>query len=221
MDFRPSKNLAEQIADYLGTKIILFELKPGDRIIEEDLASELGVSRSPLREALRILEKKWLVDLIPRREARVSALNENLIICMGDILKEIYGIVARKAAAHGNSEDRKEISTRLAVLEETADNNDRRGYFEAIISYEDACLKATKDLVLLVLLRNLWPSSRRVQFATIQLREENLKGPVNLLRQAHRYLMAGEGEKSAATMREIIENEVSYGVKYLARFDSL
>jgi DNA-binding GntR family transcriptional regulator len=76
MEFKPSKNLAEQIAQYLSDKIILFQLKPGERLIEEDLARDLGVSRSPLREALRILEKKWLVDLIPRREARVSVLNE-------------------------------------------------------------------------------------------------------------------------------------------------
>jgi len=68
MEFKPSKNLAEQIALYLGERIIRFELKPGERLIEEELARDLKVSRSPLREALRILEKKWLIDLIPRRE---------------------------------------------------------------------------------------------------------------------------------------------------------
>jgi len=140
MDFKPSKNLAEQIAQYLGDKIILFQLKPGERLIEEDLARELGVSRSPLREALRILEKKWLVDLIPRREARVSVLNEEMLMSTGDILKELYGLVARRAAEFGTKEELDLVSKKLAICEECAKNDDRRGYFDALMEFEAACL---------------------------------------------------------------------------------
>ena len=221
MEFKPSKNLAEQIAQYLSDKIILFQLKPGERLIEEDLARDLGVSRSPLREALRILEKKWLVDLIPRREARVSVLNENLIVCTGDILKEIYGLVARKATEFGTSEDRDLISKKLAIIEESAINNDRRGYFDALIEYEAASLKAAKNIVLNLLLRDLWPSSRRVQFATLKLRTESLMEPVKLLQQVHRFFQEGNGDKAAATIRELIGNETRYGVKYLPQFGAL
>jgi DNA-binding GntR family transcriptional regulator len=221
MEFKPSKNLAEQIAQYLSDKIILFQLKPGERLIEEDLAGELGVSRSPLREALRILEKKWLVDLIPRREARVSVLNENLIVCTGYILREIYSLVARKAAEFGTPEDRELISKKLALLEEASNSNDRRGYFDALFEYEAASLKAAKNVVLNLLLRDLWPSSRRVQFATIKLRTESLAEPVKLFKQVHRFLQEGNGDKAAALMREMIENETHYGVKYLPQFGSL
>lgn len=221
MEFKPSKNLAEQIAQYLCDKIILFQLKPGERLIEEDLARDLGVSRSPLREALRILEKKWLVDLIPRREARVSVLNENLIVCTGDILREIYSLVARKAAEFGTPEDRELIAKKLAILDEAANNNDRRGYFDALFEYEASSLKAAKNVVLNLLLRDLWPSSRRVQFATIKLRTESLVEPVKLFKQVHRFLQEGNGDKAAALMREMIENETHYGVKYLSQFGSL
>ena len=221
MDFKPSKNLAEQIAQYLGDKIILFQLKPGERLIEEDLARELGVSRSPLREALRILEKKWLVDLIPRREARVSVLNEELLISTGDILKEIYGLVARRAAEFGTKEELDLVSKKLSILEECAKNDDRRGYFDALIEYEAVCLKAAKNVVLDILLKDLWPSTRRVQYATIKLRTESLSDSVKYFKQAFSFLMEKNGDKAAAIIREVIGIETRFSVKYFSQFNSL
>ncbi|MBN2158452.1 MAG: GntR family transcriptional regulator [Spirochaetes bacterium] len=221
MEFKPSKNLAEQIALYLGERIIRFELKPGERLIEEDLARDLKVSRSPLREALRILEKKWLVDLIPRREARVSVLNDYLITCTGEILKEIYGLVARKTVELGTREDLEAISACLAVCNETAGKNNILGYFNAIIEFESACLKAAKNIVLNRLLRDLWPASRRVQFATLKLRSESLRDHVNYFNRAHQSLMDRNSTMAAAAVRELIEHEIHYGVKYLPEFNKL
>ncbi|MFW6284555.1 MAG: GntR family transcriptional regulator, partial [Desulfosalsimonas sp.] len=72
MDFSVSSGLAEQIAAYLEDRIIRLEIKPGQRIREAAVAEELGVSRSPVREALRILENNLVVEIIPRRGARVT-----------------------------------------------------------------------------------------------------------------------------------------------------
>lgn len=221
MDFKPSKNLAEQIAQYLADKIILFQLKPGERLIEEDLARDLGVSRSPLREALRILEKKWLVELIPRREARVSVLNEKVIINTGDILKEIYGLVARKAAEFGTEEEYRQMAKNLSIMEENAKNNDRRGYFDALIDYEIASLKAAKNVVLNILLKDLWPSCRRVVYASSKLRTESLTEPVTLLKQAQQCMEEKNGDRAAAIMREFIAKETQYSIKYLPHFETL
>lgn len=221
MEFKPSKNLPEQIARYLGNRILRFELKPGQRLVEEDLSRELGVSRSPLREALRILEKKWLVDLIPRREARVTMLNENLISCSGDILMEVYGLVARKSSELGTEEDRSVITEKLALLEAQASQNNPVGYYEAIIEYETECLRAARNPVLNLLLNDLWPSSRRVQFATLKLRTESLMEPVSLFKQAHKHLLEGNGDKAAAIIRDLIKQEIYYGIKYLPQFNTL
>ena len=221
MEFKPSKNLPEQIAHHLGNRIMRFDLKPGQRLVEEDLSREMGVSRSPLREALRILEKKWLVDLIPRREARVTILNENLISCSGDILKEVYGLIARKASELGTEQDRAIITEKLSILEKQASDKNPVGYFEAIIEYETECLRAARNPVLNLLLRDLWPSSRRVQYATLHLRTESLMEPVSLFKQAHQQLLEGNGDRAAAIIRDLIQQETLYGIKYLPKFDTL
>lgn len=220
MEFKASRNLPEQIALYLGDRIIRFELKPGQRLVEEELSRKLGVSRSPLREALRILEKRWLVDLIPRREARVSVLNENLISCCGDILKEVYGLIARKAATFSTDADRVSITEKLGLLRENASRNDPLGYYEAIIVFEGECLKAARNPVLNLLIRDLWPSSRRVQYATLHLRTESLMEPVTLFMKAHQNLMEGSGDEAAAIIRNLIQQEINYGIKYLPKFDT-
>ena len=79
MTFKVSSGLAEQITEYISDKIIRMEIKPGERVLEINIAKELGVSRSPITEALRILEKTRLVELIPRKGARVTEMSENFI----------------------------------------------------------------------------------------------------------------------------------------------
>ena len=78
MTFKVSSSLSEQIAEYISDRIIRMEIKPGERILETNIAKEFGVSRSPIREALRILEKTRLLELIPRRGARVAEMSGSL-----------------------------------------------------------------------------------------------------------------------------------------------
>lgn len=69
-------SLPEQIAARLGDSIISDELRPGQHIAEQTLAAEYGVSRGPVREALRILEREGLVRIHSRRGSQVTELTE-------------------------------------------------------------------------------------------------------------------------------------------------
>ena len=66
MTFVPSESLTEQIAQYLGNQIVTGELKAGDRIQELRVADELNVSRGSVREALLILERRHLIQILPK-----------------------------------------------------------------------------------------------------------------------------------------------------------
>ncbi|MEZ5557222.1 MAG: GntR family transcriptional regulator [Pseudomonadales bacterium] len=74
MSFQPAASLTEQIADHLGTEIIAGRLRPRTRIQELKVASHLGVSRGSVREALLLLERRHLIEILPRRGAVVSCL---------------------------------------------------------------------------------------------------------------------------------------------------
>ena len=70
--FAPSPGLADQIADHVQKQIVSGELRPGERIAEAHITRELGVSRGPVRESMRLLSRRHLVELLPRKGARVS-----------------------------------------------------------------------------------------------------------------------------------------------------
>ena len=80
-------SLAEQIAARLSDRIVAGEYTPGQRIMEQALAEEFSVSRGPVREALRLLEKDGLVTILPRRGAQVTRLSI-------DEVKEIFDVRA-------------------------------------------------------------------------------------------------------------------------------
>ncbi|OPF91833.1 hypothetical protein I8G32_01477 [Rhodopseudomonas palustris] len=69
------RTLPDQIAEELGADIVSGRRKAGERLVELDLARDFGVSRGPIREAIRILERRRLVELNPRRGAYVKPLS--------------------------------------------------------------------------------------------------------------------------------------------------
>jgi DNA-binding GntR family transcriptional regulator len=74
MTFHPSVNITEQIADHLAELVVQNELTGGTRIQELKIARELGVSRGSVRESLLILERRHLIEIVPRRGAVVNEL---------------------------------------------------------------------------------------------------------------------------------------------------
>jgi DNA-binding GntR family transcriptional regulator len=79
------KLLSRTVADWLAERIIMGEEAPGARLTETNLAHQAGVSRSPVREALRILQSEGLVDIVPRYGAQVAQIGiadvEELYAC--------------------------------------------------------------------------------------------------------------------------------------------
>jgi DNA-binding GntR family transcriptional regulator len=88
-----------QIADALAHDIIEERYAPGARLNENQNAAQWGVSRSPLREALRILEKRGLVVITPQRGARVTALSIEEVEQLFEIRAVLVGLAAKGNAA--------------------------------------------------------------------------------------------------------------------------
>ena len=86
MVFKPALNITEQIADHLAQLVIRDQLPGGARIQELKIANELGVSRGSVREALLILERRHLIEIVPRKGAMVNELCAREALELVDIL---------------------------------------------------------------------------------------------------------------------------------------
>jgi DNA-binding GntR family transcriptional regulator len=116
------KTLHEEIANNLRELIISGELQEGDKIKEDELCSSMGISKTPLREALRVLSVEGLIKLVPNRGSFVSTPTFEEIREMFDVMSVLEGICARAAAEKMSAKD-------LAALEKLHDrleNNFKR-----------------------------------------------------------------------------------------------
>ena len=92
------RTIPEQLAEELGADIVAGRRKAGERLIELDLAQNFGVSRGPVREALRILERRRMVDLLPRRGAYVRPLSLKSIADLFNVRLALSLLAARTMA---------------------------------------------------------------------------------------------------------------------------
>jgi DNA-binding GntR family transcriptional regulator len=89
MVFKPSLNITEQIADHLAKLIIHGQLAGGARIQELKIARQLGVSRGSVREALLILQRRHLIEIVPRKGAVVNDINGREALDLVDMLDSV------------------------------------------------------------------------------------------------------------------------------------
>ena len=93
-------SLSKVVADELRRGILTGRRKPGDRLVEDRLSAELGVSRVPIREALRLLAAEGLVDVQPRRGASVAEFSAEVARDLVEVRAMLEGLNARLAARH-------------------------------------------------------------------------------------------------------------------------
>lgn len=97
---REHPSLSQRVADELRRSILSNRRKPGDRLVEDRLSEELGVSRIPIREALRVLATEGLVEMQPRRGAYVADISPEVARDLVEVRATLEGLNARLAARH-------------------------------------------------------------------------------------------------------------------------
>ncbi|GIF18850.1 DNA-binding GntR family transcriptional regulator [Actinoplanes tereljensis] len=115
-------SLVELAVDRLRRDILSGRSDPGERLVEEQLTRRLGISRAPLREAMRLLAQQGLVEHIPRRGARVATLSDEDVA----ELYEVRDVLERHAvAAMPAQPDLTGLRAALAVMRKATEADDR------------------------------------------------------------------------------------------------
>jgi DNA-binding GntR family transcriptional regulator len=140
--------LREAVADDIRAQIIHGEVAPGVRLLEEDIAASLGVSRNPVREALQALAVEGFVEIVPRRGAHVAIVDARRAVELFEVRLPLEGLVAELAAHRRNAADVDEL--RAILVEARARITD--GHLERLPDlntrfHDGLCRAAGNDLL--------------------------------------------------------------------------
>ncbi|MBW1774790.1 MAG: GntR family transcriptional regulator [Deltaproteobacteria bacterium] len=125
---REHLNLSDRIFEIIGKQIVSGAIKPGERLVETELAVSLGTSKSPVREALKKLEGEGIVKLIPRKGYFVRDIDRKSIEDFVDIMIVIEPAIARYALKQKNEDVCKEIDEILDEMTRTLKKKDYESY---------------------------------------------------------------------------------------------
>ena len=131
-DIQNHKPLREMVYEELKMQILKGSIIPGTRMMEVELAEEMGVSRTPIREAIRKLEREGLVTIEPRRGAYASMISTEDMVEILEVRQDLEGLAAYFAADRMNDEQMKE-------LKEVSNNYNKavkQGVMEDMIKYD-------------------------------------------------------------------------------------
>lgn len=133
-----SQALYLQVADRLRDQIYQRELTPGDAIDEMALCERFGISRTPLREALKVLNSEGLIELIPRRGSFVRSMDIEELNELFPVMVVLEGLCAREAVENCTSQDLQKLEKMHEKLESLAEQGDVDGYYEQNFVFHQA-----------------------------------------------------------------------------------
>lgn len=122
--------IADRIFEHLRQAIVEGEIPPGSKISEPELARRYGISRGPLREAMRRLESANLVQRRPNVGARVITLSSGQLLEIYHVREALEGMAARLAAEHMSDQEVGELRALLGAHEAQVEGDEGRAYFQ-------------------------------------------------------------------------------------------
>jgi DNA-binding GntR family transcriptional regulator len=126
---------AEQVCERIRASILSGELKPGAKLTEQDLAAELEVSRTPIREAIRQLEVERLVTRTPFVGVTVTQLGPQEVIELLEIREVLEGLAARLATRHMDALHLQKLKKSMQQLAASARKGDVRAYLDQALAF--------------------------------------------------------------------------------------
>ncbi len=209
------RTMQEIVTDTLRDAILNGKYPPGQRLVADELAKELGVSRMPVREALHRLEVIGLVTMVPHKGAVVSEVSEEEIVEIYHIRGALDGLATRLAAPNLMPQNHARLNEILDQMDAAvqAKDNDRllvinREFHEVI--WQAACAPRLQAL-----LQNLYDASQR--FRNISLL---LPGRIDQITQDHRLIAQALAQNNIADAeRFAIEHHEGTARRLLRTFE--
>ncbi|MBQ8822471.1 MAG: GntR family transcriptional regulator [Lachnospiraceae bacterium] len=160
--------LRDVVFNTLRQAILTGELKPGERLMEIHLANKLGVSRTPIREAIRKLELEGLVTMIPRRGAEVAQITEKSMSDVLEVRRAVDALCVELACERISEEELEALKAACDNFEEAVKSGDVKKIAQADVALHDIIVRATGNKRLVQLVKTLSEQMYRYRFEYIK-----------------------------------------------------
>ena len=209
---KPQKNedflpLRDEVLGTLRREILTGELPPGERLMELHLADRLGVSRTPIREAIRMLELEGLVTMVPRRGAQVSQMTEKNMNDVLEVRRALDVLCVQLACERITEDGLHALREACETFERTVGSGaDNREIAQADVDFHNVIIRASRNERLIALEETLSLPMYRYRYEYIK----DTEGHANLVSE-HRSILesivAGDAEAAAEAARIHIDNQ--------------
>jgi DNA-binding GntR family transcriptional regulator len=170
-EIRPT-GLGHQVARALAAAILEGKIKGGDQLLEVELQKHFGVSRSPLREAFRELEKQGLVVIVPRKGTFVKRITRQDIEENFPVRAELEGLAARLAASRLDATGLEKLEALLGEMKAAVARGDTKTYYSRHLQFHETFIALSGNELLIGLLKHLRMQSVWHRFAYQYYRED-------------------------------------------------
>ena len=168
MNLNDYKPLREVIFNTLREAIIVGELKPGERLMEVQLAEKMGVSRTPVREAIRKLELEGLVDMLPRKGAHVADLSVKDIMDVLEVRSTLDGLASMLSAERITDEELKELKHIHTQFINYVEKDNLQGSIKKDVEFHDVIYRSSRNDKLIQIANNLREQVQRFRVIYIK-----------------------------------------------------
>jgi DNA-binding GntR family transcriptional regulator len=161
------RSVPPQVYDVLREKILTVQLKPGESINERWLADWLGVSRTPIREAMSLLEREGFVKTLPRRGVIVLRKTKREIVELIQVWAALESLAARLVTLNASDSEIASLRRLFDEFQETSPEGHLDEYSAANIKFHQAIIRLSGSRVLAEMTENLFIHMRAIRQATI------------------------------------------------------
>ncbi|MBI5561897.1 MAG: GntR family transcriptional regulator [Deltaproteobacteria bacterium] len=161
--------LRERIVDFIKDSVINGRLKPGERVPEQEIAENFGISRTPIREAFRQLESEGFITVTPRKGAVVSPITDKDVSEFYEIKSLLEGYAARTACPKLAPKDLKRLEGLNVQMERAAERHDVKAFFNLDAQFHDTFLEACGNEKLRNLIYHLVQQFERFRITALAL----------------------------------------------------
>lgn len=199
------RSLGDIVYESLRDAIINQILKPGERLMENELAEEMGVSRTPVREAIRKLESEGYVVMLPRKGAYVAGLSIRDINNLFEIRSTLETLAGELAASRATQEEIEEMERNLVMEACHYESSDVLNTIEVDTRFHELIYKASKNNRLQNMLRDLRDQVQRFRTTTLAV-PGRMKFALDEHRRIVEALAARNVQETKTAIREHIES---------------